>query len=242
MTKALILKAQGTNCDAETHNALCCSGADPNIVYVGNFLRDPGMLGLYDILVIPGGFSYGDYIAGGRIFANELKANAGDHLKQFVDDGKPVVGICNGCQVLAEMGYVPGLNGERKLAFVDNDSGHYREVFATVVSGKNRCEFVPEGMRMRIPIAHAEGRYVVSDDDVFNELEEGGYHVFRFEGDNPNGSRDGITGVTDKTGLVLAMMPHPEREILNYDREAKDSEGIEFWVNLVDFAKGKKVK
>jgi len=240
MANALILKAQGTNCEGETAFALRYVGGTADIVYVNRFLEDPSMLGNYDLLIGPGGFSYGDDIAAGRIFANEL-SGPGERMKQFLGEGGIAIGVCNWCQVLAEAGYVPGFDGyERMVAFTDNDVGHFREIDVTIRSRESRCLFVPEGMEMTLPIAHGEGKFQPMNDEILERMKQDGYVVFEFVGDNPNGSVEGITGITNTEGNVLAMMPHPERRVVSYDPEKEHGDGYYFWKHVVDWIDGKR--
>ena len=233
MVTALIIKAQGTNCDEETAFALTHVGARAEVVYVNRLLEDPGMLEKYHMVVTPGGFSYGDDIAAGRLLARELS----DPLRQYHESGGIGIYICNGCQVSVEAGYVPGRTGEREVAFTDNIQGHFREITVPIRSRDSRCLFIPEGMEMRLPIAHGEGRYEPASEQVHRELVEGGYVVFEFSEENPNGSRDGVAGITNTAGNILAMMPHPERAMISYDSHSGRGDGYEFWKHVVNWVK-----
>ena len=218
----LILRTAGTNCDVETEHAFRLAGADVDCLHVGRVFEAPDTLREYDILALPGGFSYGDDIAAGRLWANEFVHRLGSPLAEFVDAGKPVIGICNGFQALVRTGLLPGDGGlgAQTATLAGNDSGRYecRWTHLRVESGP--CVFT-EGMTgvIDMPVAHAEGRFV-ADDEVYDALEASGRVVLRYvhaDGSdaaypaNPNGSRGGVAGVCNAAGTVLGLMPHPER-------------------------------
>ena len=226
--KALVLRAAGINCDLETEHALEMAGASADRLHINRIIAEPALLNGYQIIVFPGGFSYGDDVAAGKILANQVIHHLSDSLRKFIDDGKLVLGICNGFQVLVKTGILPGLeNGstnisEQKVTITYNDSGKFDDRWVYLQPDGDKCVFVEPDMRIYLPIAHGEGKIVTKDEQTLDALKAGGHIAFRYVdkdgqfGDfpvNPNGSVDSIAGLTDKTGRVLGLMPHPERYV-----------------------------
>jgi len=226
MVRACVLFAAGTNCDRETVTALTLAGAEADTVHINRLKATPALLRRYQLLVLPGGFSYGDYIASGRILATEIGRHLADEIRLFHRAGKPVLGICNGFQVLVKAGLLPACEGlfERQTVTLDaNDSGRFEDRWVHLLAASSPCIFTRgiEGIG-RLPVAHAEGRFTVLGQDTLDRLAGGHQVVFRYvtaDGgparypENPNGSVDGIAGICDPSGLILGMMPHPERYV-----------------------------
>ncbi len=223
--RALILRAAGTNCDAETVYAWEQVGAEAEAVHVARLLERPAMLDDRQILTIPGGFSYGDDIAAGKILANQLEHHLGDVLRRFVERGRLVLGICNGFQVLAKSGLLDGDgNGTntQSVTVTFNDSARFEDRWVHVRTETDHCAFLDRGAMLYLPIAHAEGKVVAGDRRILEKLADSGRVALRYvDADgkpgeypvNPNGSDDHIAGLTDASGRVLGLMPHPERHI-----------------------------
>jgi len=191
-----IIRFPGSNCDRDVFHALEIAGAEPDYVWWNQ--RD---LSTFDAIVIPGGFSYGDYLRAGAIAAITPVI---DGIKEAAKEEKPVLGICNGAQILAEVGLVPGV-------FTNNSNAKFICKWTELKIKTNRTPFTSlynENEIIRMPIAHAEGRYYT---EKIEELHEQDQIVLGFEGENPNGSIEAITGVCNEEGLVCAVMPHPER-------------------------------
>lgn len=239
--KVMVLRTAGTNCDNETLSAFKMAGGEGEFVHINELARDEKFLKDFQILAIPGGFTYGDDIASGKILANEIKYKLSEDLKNFINSGKLVIGICNGFQVLVKAGVLPGINSgtiEATLSF--NDSGTFIDKWvylktvtsnhpsASLEAGKpeTRCVWT-RGIRERIylPIAHGEGKFIPRDKEVLNQLRKNGQIVFRYV-DNPNGSIDDIAGICDTTGRILGMMPHPERHALGTQHPRWTAEGL----------------
>lgn len=229
--RVIILRAAGINCDEETAYAWELAGATTERVHVQRVIDSPAMLDQYDALTIPGGFSYGDDVAAGRIFANQLIHHLGDALRRFVERGRPILGICNGFQILVRAGLLPAIDGGRRqtVTLTNNDSGRFETRWIHLRTCTERCAFLPAGTRLALPIAHGEGKLVPADDAVLAALRNGGYVALRYCDEageagafpvNPNGSVDDIAGLTDKTGLILGLMPHPERHVHPTQRPA----------------------
>jgi phosphoribosylformylglycinamidine synthase len=219
--KVLVLRTAGINCDQETVFAWQQAGADAELVHVDRLIESPARLRDTQILTLPGGFSYGDDVAAGRILGNQLARHLIDPLRAFLAAGKLMLGICNGFQVLVKAGLLPGRPGETPaVTLTFNDSSRFEARWVHLEVGTDRCAFLPAGTRLRLPVAHAEGKVVVPDEGVLGTLRRDGHVALRYvETDggavdypaNPNGSVDDIAGLTDPTGQILGLMPHPER-------------------------------
>jgi len=217
----LILRAPGTNCDNETAFAFEQAGAVTEHLHVNQLIRREKKLADYNILVISGGFTYGDDIAAGKILANEMKLKLGEDIQKFIDTGGLILGICNGFQVLAKSGYFGELSPEGLPAFTlaNNDSGRFECRWINLLANKkSNCVFTQGIDRMYLPVAHGEGK-LVAEPKVLAKLnvavrycDNNGKPTMTYP-DNPNGSMDSIAGIADNTGRVFALMPHPERHI-----------------------------
>ena len=261
--RVIVLRTAGTNCDNETAIAFKMAGGDAELVHINELARDEKFLKDYKILAIPGGFTYGDDISSGKILANEIKYKLKEDLKNFINSGKLVIGICNGFQVLVKSGILPGINSgaiEATLGF--NDSGSFIDKWVylrTTNNDQRKSRAKPRDKRrttkcvwakdlpdmIYLPIAHGEGKFIPRNKDVLNKIKKNAQVVFRYV-DNPNGSIDDIAGICDTTGRVLGMMPHPERHILGtqhprWTREGLKERGDGFMIikSGVDYAKEK---
>jgi phosphoribosylformylglycinamidine synthase I len=230
--KVIVIRTAGTNCNEETAFAFSRLGAQVDQVHIKALTGAEKRLDDYHILALPGGFSYGDDIASGRILANELRLKLTESIRKFVDDGKLIIGVCNGFQILAKAGFLPGLgwSSHRTLAnawkigqeatLFHNDSGKFEDRWVHL-KVESRCVWT-RGMppQIYLPVAHGEGKFIPRDGSVLEALAGGGQVVLRYcraDGgkpsypENPNGSTDDIAGICDPTGRVLGLMPHPER-------------------------------
>jgi phosphoribosylformylglycinamidine synthase len=221
MVKTIVLRAPGTNCDVETVFAFEQAGSAVDLVHVNQLIRHERQLADYQILVIPGGFTYGDDIAAGKVLANELQLKLGEDIRRFFEAGGLILGICNGFQVLVKAGFLPDPhNGSQpQVTLAANDSGKFEcRWIHLAVNKESPCVFTREMESMYVPVAHGEGKFVAETDilpdinivvryaDERGDTEAGYPH-------NPNGSVGNIAGICDSSGRIFALMPHPERHI-----------------------------
>ena len=218
LPRAIVLRAPGTNCDEETVAAWQLAGADVETAHVDRVLEHPRSLDAFQLLTIPGGFSYGDDLGAGRILATRLRA-LDETLRRFHDRGGLILGICNGFQVLVKAGLLPG--GPR-ATITHNDSGRFECRWVRLhASSPGRSPFLPDGDPIELPVAHGEGKFVAESQEAFDGLADAGQLVLRYIDEsnrptvsypsNPNGSPAGVAGVIDPTGRIFGLMPHPER-------------------------------
>ena len=240
--KVCVLRIEGTNCEQEAYQAFKRLGARPEIVHLKQLLGqdlaegEDRKLSDFHILMIPGGFSSGDYVRAGAIWAARMKAGLKDDMENFVKEGKAVLGICNGFQVLVELGLLPGFDEIMadfpKAVLTTNDSSRF-ECRPTLLKHENKgnCMFtskIEEGEILMCPSAHAEGKLVFpseSAEAAYQKLADNDMLVFKYvdpDGKyagypwNPNGSDNNVAGICNPQGNVFGMMPHPERVM---DRE-----------------------
>ncbi len=252
--RVLILRTGGTNCDQETQFAFELAGATASRLHVNALRADPGRLDEYHILAIPGGFSYGDDLGAGTVLANELVATLKSGLDRFLEDGKLVIGICNGFQVLVKTGLLPALERWRQQATLTvNDSHRFEDRWVYLSAPETCCPLVESGETLYLPVAHAEGKFVLEEDRLLARLHENGQVIYRYtdpEGEpagypwNPNGSVGNIAGICDPSGRVVGLMPHPERHCLpthdpRWPRRglAREGEGLRLFRRAVHFAR-----
>ncbi len=218
--RVLVLRTGGTNCDEETVCAFRQAGAEAEKFHVKALSEKKEILKRIQILVLPGGFTYGDDIAAGRILANELRNKLGQELLDFIENDGAILGICNGFQVLVKTGLLPDhTNLKQEVTLTWNTSLKFEDRWVALERQKSPCIFVKGGGRLYLPVAHAEGRFF-AEESVINRLEIQHQVVLRYAAKtkgnppypaNPNGSINAIAGICDKTGRVFGMMPHPER-------------------------------
>lgn len=241
----LILRAPGTNCDAETAMAFECAGGRPETLHINRLLENPSLFQQFQILCIPGGFSYGDDLGGGRILGNQIQHHLADALAQFKDDGKLILGICNGFQVLMNSPVLLEQDAAKGPAatLTTNDCGRYYDGWVRLETRGSSCVFLNGVERMYLPIAHAEGKFVARDAETLRQLDAAEQLVLRYvPADNPNGSQIDVAGVCDATGRVLGLMPHPERYIhatqhprWTRGEAAAEGDGLQLFQNAVRY-------
>jgi phosphoribosylformylglycinamidine synthase len=221
----LILHATGTNRDVEAANAVRLAGGDPTIMHVNELREQPARLGGSHMLILPGGFSYGDALGGGRLWASDLRWLFQDELARFIEAGKPVLGICNGFQALVKSGWLPGPpDAGAQATLTRNASNHFECRWVWLEPNpEGHCVFTT-GLVERIycPVAHGEGRFVPCDDAALEKLRASRQVALTYVGRNggpagypanPNGSVAGIAGICNAQGNVMGLMPHPEDHV-----------------------------
>jgi len=246
--RTLVLRGPGTNCDQEAVFAFKQAGARVTSVHVNRLISGEQRLADYQIMVIPGGFTYGDDIAAGKVLANELALNLGGDIREFVDGGGLILGICNGFQVMVKAGILPepGNGGESRITLTTNDSGRFECRWVHLgVNPESPCVFTRGIDRMYLPVAHGEGKFI-ADAGVLPALnvavyytDEKGNRETGYPG-NPNGSVASIAGICDSSGRVFALMPHPERYIRGTQHpqwtrigDRKYGDGFQVFLNAV---------
>ncbi len=248
--RTLILRAPGTNCDAETVFAFQQAGAEVCSIHINQLIRGEQRLSDYQIMVIPGGFTYGDDIAAGKVLANELRLKLGEDIKRFIEDGGLILGICNGFQVLVKAGFLPQVSdgSSPSLTLVANDSGKFECRWVQLrVNEEIPCVFTKGISSMYLPVAHAEGK-VVADPEILPELNVVLYYTDQYGNSqagypyNPNGSVENIAGICDSSGRIFALMPHPERYIRGTQHPQwtrhgakKYGDGFQIFLNAVEW-------
>ena len=265
--KVLVLRTAGTNCDYETAHAFAHFGAAVEFEHIKHLLKRKTHLKDCHILAIPGGFTYGDDIESGRLLANELRLFLKSELMDFISKGKLIIGICNGFQVLVKAGVLPGIDQRRddrksfsqSTSLVNNNSGKFEDRWTHLrVGGKSVWT---RGLSdiVYFPVAHAEGKFVVKNDAVVKKLKANGQIAFQYcaqDGgsprypENPNGSLEDIAGITDPTGHVLGLMPHPERHFYfihhpfwsRFEKKEELGAGAQIFANGVNYVKKRFIK
>lgn len=262
--KVLVLRTAGTNCDMETAHSFSHFGASVEFEHIKHLLKRKSHLNDCHILAIPGGFTYGDDIESGRLLANELRLFLKEELMNFVSKGKLIIGICNGFQVLVKTGILPGVDQvnaddnhfNQLTSLVNNDCGKFEDRWVHLkVQGKSVWT---QGLSDMVyyPVAHAEGKFVVKDEGVLKKLKDNGQIAFQYcaqDGSspvypqNPNGSIEDIAGITDPSGHVLGLMPHPERHFYfihhpfwtRFEKKEELGQGAQIFKNGVNYIKQK---
>lgn len=251
----LILHATGTNRDVETANAVELAGGSPTILHVNKLREQPARLHDYQMFILPGGFSYGDALGAGRLWASDLRWLFQEELARFVDADKPVLGICNGFQALVKSGWLPGPPGAGAQATLTrNESNQFECRWVWLEPNpKSHCVFT-KGLTERIycPVAHGEGRFVPRDEAALQKLQTENRVALTYVsgyGDptgypaNPNGSVADIAGICNERGNVMGLMPHPEDHVFpeqhpRYARGESGELGLALFEQGIKYAAG----
>lgn len=248
----LVLRAPGTNCDHETEFAFQKAGAHVEKLHINQLRQMPERLQDFQILALPGGFSYGDDVASGRILASQLEHFLADSIREFRDAEKLILGICNGFQVLVKAGLImPADEDGPLMTLTHNESGKYEDRWVNLAVTPNHCPFLKDIQQLEVPVAHGEGNVICRKEWILQGLAQSGQVVMRYSapGDgpvsypaNPNGSQGNIAGLCDATGRVFGLMPHPERHVLptqhpRWTREGLKpvGDGFKIFQNAVDY-------
>lgn len=261
--RVLILRAPGTNCDEETAYAFELAGAEAERVHVNRLIENPALAARYQIVCVPGGFSYGDDIAAGRILAGRMQRHLSTMLQDFCgeNDQRLMLGICNGMQVLMRLGVLASQSGEDEseasASLAWNHHGRFEDRWVHLrVDADTPCVFLRGIEKMYLPMAHAEGRFITASQDVYDRLQQQGRLALRYSNDagevaeetlpfpvNPNGSQGNVAGVCDSTGRVFGLMPHPERFVdptqhpcwTRQDPLPEEGQGLAMFRNAVQY-------
>jgi phosphoribosylformylglycinamidine synthase len=248
----LVLRAPGANCDAEAAFAFEKAGARVQRLHVNRVRENPRILSGVQVLCIPGGFTYGDDVAAGKVLAVQLAHFLGDALRKFRDAGKLVLGVCNGFQVLLKAGLLVPPDEDGPVATLTNNAcGCFQDRWVYLQAYPGNCPFLKGVQRIHVPTAHGEGRLVVRTEWQLQGLIEAGQAVLRYVDSagrpggfpvNPNGAQGDIGGLCDPTGRVLGLMPHPERHVLptqhpRWTRQGlgEEGDGLAVFRNAVKF-------
>ncbi len=252
--RALILRAPGANCDAEAQFAFERAGASAERVHINRLREQPSLLHRYQILVVPGGFTYGDDVAAGKILGNQLAHFLGESLRRFRDADKLILGICNGFQALLKAGLLVPPDEDGPLATLTHNAlGRFEDRWVYLQATPGRCPFLTDYERLYVPVAHGEGNFICRQPWILKGLQQAGQVVLRYVNSqgqpglypvNPNGSQEDVAGLCDATGRVLGLMPHPERHVLPTQHPqwtrvglAEEGDGLRLFRNAVTFFK-----
>ena len=251
--RVIVLRAPGSNCDEEAAFAFNTAGGRAQLVHINRLLENPRLIDAYQILCIPGGFSYGDDISAGRIFANQMRHHLRDALHEFKAAGKLILGVCNGFQILIKSGVLLPDRADEPIATLTlNASGKFEDRWVNLRVASPKCVFLQGIEEMYLPVAHAEGRFVARDAATLQRLDAARQLVLRYAlpgsaessvpyPANPNGAQASVAGLCDDTGRVFGLMPHPERHIdptqhPRWTREKRDrGDGLAVFENAVRY-------
>lgn len=244
-SRVLIPTGYGLGAHRELAEAFRLAGAHIAEVHLSDFLDRPGMLSDYTILALPGGFSYGDHLGAGMVLAGLLKRHLRREIEAFVDDGRLVLGVGNGFQVLVKMGLLPRVSGDLspQISLVHNESGLFQNRWVSLrTNPANPSPWIQGLDRILLPIRHGEGRFVTRSPEIARQLQRENLIAFFYDPDNPDGSEMDVAGLSDPSGRVLGMMPHPEGFLFpqNHPRWSREGEpppqGRRLFQNGVDYA------
>jgi phosphoribosylformylglycinamidine synthase len=255
--KAIVLAGYGINCEVETQRAFELAGASVSTIHVADLIDFPGYLQEHHILAVPGGFSFGDDVASGRILANRLRFQLEDPLAEFIDHGRLVIGICNGFQVLVKMGILPLFDGQvaQRVTLTHNDSGRFEDRWVRLVPDPASVCVWTQGIEsIELPVRHGEGKFIAEDETALRRLQSQGQIALRYATSagttaggsypaNPNGSVDDVAGICDPSGRIFGLMPHPEAYLDGYNHPTwtrrpleANGAGLQIFQNGVEFA------
>jgi len=253
--KALVLYGYGINCERESKYVIEKCGGKADIHHLNTVLEKPKMLADYNMLMIPGGFSFGDDLGSGKVFGNKMRYKLTGELTEFISQGKLVLGICNGFQVLVKMGLLPTPDFKQRVTLTYNDSGHFEDRWVILkANGKSPCIFTKGMEYLLVPVRHGEGKFIPRDIGVLKELHANNNVVFQYTDENgklagypynPNGAVDNIAAICDGKGLIFGMMPHPEAFNIPQNcpywvrGTVKEAMGLRIFKNAVDYANSK---
>lgn len=260
--KTLVITGFGLNCEIETKAAFQYCGATTDLIHLNDILKDKEILNNYHILAFIGGFSFGDHLGGGTVFANKVKYGLKEKINTFIKDGKLIIGICNGFQTMVRLGLLPGFDenyfAEQSIALDWNDSSVFRDSWVTLkAESDSPCIFTKDIDKIEFPIRHGEGKFI-AETEVLEKIEKLKLTALRYADScgnptsefpyNPNGSMNNIAGICDPTGRIFGLMPHPEAFLSPYNHPnwrhqketgllPKEGQGVIIFRNAVEYLK-----
>ncbi len=254
--RVCVITGYGINADEELALAFRMAGGTAERVHVNDVMSAPGRLASYRIIAFPGGFSFGDHLGSGKVFATMAKRKLRQAMEEFVSAGGLVIGVCNGFQILVKMGILPNLSGSwtQEVSLVPNDSGKFEDRWVRVrPDPASSCLWTRGLEAMDLPVRHGEGKFVAGSPDILAEVQRRGLVALRYVSrgagapeypENPNGSVDDIAGISDATGRVFGLMPHPEAFLFRENHPewsrggARSGRGLEVFEAGITAAKG----
>ncbi len=251
----LLLTGYGINAEKELAWAFEMSGGKVDILHIEDVREDKSILDAYQILGFPGGFSFGDHIGSGKVFANLIKSNFMDEIRRFIEKDKLILGVCNGFQVITKLGLVPDLDDtfEQNASLVENDSAKFEDRWVWLEKSSDLSPWLKGIDRIYLPVRHGEGKFITKDEQTLQKINSNKQVAFRYCNPvgkdvpyplNPNGATENIAGITNKKGTVFGLMPHPEAYIFeeNHPRWTEGINkgginGLEIFKNAIRFFK-----
>jgi phosphoribosylformylglycinamidine synthase len=220
MVKTLIITGNGINSEAELAEAFRQSGSAAEFVHINDLAEKPEKLANYDILALPGGFSFGDHLGSGLVLAQLIKQHLKSAIQAFTAAGGLILGICNGFQILVKAGILPDLEGNwtPEISLIHNDCGTFQDRWIKLeFNPESPCVWTKGLKAAEYPIRHGEGRLIIKDEQTKNELIHKNLVAIRYSDGNPNGSELDAAGISDASGRILGLMPHPEAYLCRYN-------------------------
>lgn len=248
--RTCVITGFGINADEELRLAFQLAGSEAVRVHVSDLIADPGLLAGFHILAFPGGFSYGDHLGSGKVFAALCRRTLRPALEAHAGRGRLIIGICNGFQVLVKMGILPNRAGawERETSLIHNESGKFEDRWVRVsFQGSGPCVWTRGLADIDMPVRHGEGRFITASGEVLADLERRGLVALRYVSrdggrcsypENPNGSVADIAGISDPSGRILGLMPHPEAFSFAENHPDRDRQGGSEGAGLALFRRG----
>jgi phosphoribosylformylglycinamidine synthase subunit PurQ / glutaminase len=248
MIRICIITGYGINADAELVEAFGAAGRKLELtalevsrVHIQDLVERPEMIDGFHILGFPGGFSFGDHLGSGKVLANMVRKNLLESLQRFIHEKKIIIGICNGFQVLVKTGILPNIgdNSRPETSLTHNDSGVFEDSWVRVTfNPRSRCIWTRGLSEMDLPIRHGEGRFLAGSEEILKILKQDNLVALTYSDRNPNGSVDGIAGITDTTGRIFGLMPHPEAFLFSQNHPRWQREAVEEGAGLAIFING----
>jgi phosphoribosylformylglycinamidine synthase I len=252
--RALVLTGYGLNTDYELAHGLELAGAQAERVHLNDLIQRRVSLKDFQIAAVPGGFAFADDLGAGKVMAERMRVHLMEDLLEFIDDGKLIFSACNGFQVIVKLGLLPGTlkYGVQEATLTCNDSGRFEDRWVYMKTEQNsNCVFTRGIERLYLPVRHGEGKFVPQDEAVLQQMETNGQIALRYvdEGGslsgypwNPNGSAANIAGISDPTGRIFGLMPHPEAYLYRYnhprwarEKLPEEGQGLKIFKNAVEY-------